>query len=50
MTAKQRSDGRAKMIECTDDGEPYVLVCGVQADGTVTPLLVDEQGRIILSP
>lgn len=41
MIAKQRSGGRLKRVECTDAGEPYVLVCGVQAD---------EQGRIVLSP
>jgi hypothetical protein len=26
-----------------------VLLCGTQLDGTITPILVDEDGKIILS-
>jgi hypothetical protein len=49
MCAKKRSDGRAKMIECTDSGEPYMLLCGVDVNGIVRPVMVDENGKIILS-
>jgi hypothetical protein len=27
----------------------YVVVCGKQADGTVTPIRVDADGKIVLS-
>jgi len=27
----------------------YVIVCGKQADGTVTPIRVDADGKIVLS-
>ncbi|OPY57594.1 MAG: hypothetical protein A4E49_00021 [Methanosaeta sp. PtaU1.Bin112] len=49
MIIKQRSDGRAKMVEGTDTGEPYVILCGVTASGEVKPLLVDDDGKLILS-
>lgn len=49
MIAKQRSDGRFKHVECTNDGEPYMLLCGLTASGEVKPLRVDDDGKIILS-
>lgn len=30
-------------------GNVFVIVCGQQADGTTTPILVDADGKIILS-
>ena len=49
MIAKQRSDGRFKHVECTNDGEPCMLLCGLTEGGDVVPIRVDELGRIILS-
>ena len=48
MCAK-KADGRAKMLECSDTGELRVLLCGVQLDGTITPVLVDADGKIIMA-
>lgn len=30
-----------------EDGAARVLLCGVQSDGTVTPVLVDSDGKLI---
>ena len=49
MIAKQRSDGRLKHIECSDEGEAYVILCGVTESGDVVPIRVDGDGKIILS-
>lgn len=27
-----------------------ILICGVQLDGTITPVLVDSDGKIVTSP
>lgn len=50
MCAKKRSDGRYKAVECADDGSQYVVLCGVDSEGVIRPILVDENGKIILSP
>jgi len=49
MCAKKTSDGKTKMLECEDTGELKVLLCGKQLDGTVTPILVDSNGKIIMA-
>lgn len=49
MCAKKTSDGKAKMLECEDTGELKVLLCGKQLDGTITPILVDSNGKIIMA-
>ena len=49
MCAKKTSDGRAKMLECEDTGELRVVLCGKQLDGTITPVLVDAAGKLILA-
>lgn len=43
--------GTSKLIPVSvdEDGNIYVIICGVQLDGTVTPVLVDATGKIILS-
>jgi hypothetical protein len=37
------------MVECTDDGEPYVLLCGIDANGVVRPVKVNEAGEIVIA-
>ena len=49
MCVRKRSDGHIKVVEGTDTGEPYMILCGVTASGEVKPLRVDELGQIILS-
>jgi hypothetical protein len=44
---KKTSDGHPKAPECEDTGELRVVICGKQLDGTVTPILVDADGKII---
>lgn len=49
ISAKKTSDGHLKALECEDTGELRVVICGKQIDGTITPILVDEDGKIITS-
>jgi len=49
MMCAKKSDGRAKMLECTDEGALKVLLCGVTISGELLPILVDEDGAIITS-
>ena len=49
MCIKARSDGRIKCVEGSDTGEPYVVVCGKTTSGNIVPILVDDDGKIILS-
>jgi len=49
MCVRKRSDGHIKVVEGTDTGEPYVVLCGVTEGGEIKPLRVDELGQIILS-
>lgn len=49
MCVRKRSDGRIKVVEGTDTGEPYVVLCGKTASGDIVPVLVDDDGKIILS-
>lgn len=49
MCAKKRSDGRLKRLESSDDGELFTILCGVDSEGVVRPILVDADGKIILS-
>lgn len=49
LYAKKSSDGRPKKLESTDTGELKVLLCGVDENGNIRPLMVDETGKIILS-
>lgn len=49
LIAKKRSDGQAKMVECTDAGEPYILLCGIDGNGVVRPVKVNEAGEIIIA-
>lgn len=49
MCVRKRSDGHIKVVEGTDAGEPYVVVCGKTASGDIVPVLVDDDGKIILS-
>ena len=44
---KQTSDGEPKAVEGEDTGEIRVVMCGKQANGTITPILVDASGKII---
>jgi len=48
ITAKSAS-GKSKVLMCTDEGELKVLLCGVQADGSVRPVKVDDEGRLIMT-
>jgi hypothetical protein len=49
MCVRKRSDGLLKVVEGTDTGEPYVVLCGKTASGDIVPVLVDADGKIILS-
>lgn len=49
MCVRKRSDGWIKVVEGTDTGEPYVVLCGKTASGDIVPVLVDDDGKIILS-
>ena len=49
MCVRKRSDGHIKVVEGTDTGEPYAILCGVTASGEIKPLRVDDDGKIILS-
>jgi len=49
LYGKKTSDGLPKALECEDTGELRVVICGQQLDGTITPILVDEDGKIITS-
>ena len=49
MCVRKRSDGHIKVVEGSDTGEPYMILCGVTEGGEVKPLRVDELGQIILS-
>lgn len=49
MLIKKRSDGKFKCVEGTDTGEAYVVLCGQTASGDIVPVLVDDDGKIILS-
>ncbi len=49
MCAKRTSDGKAKMLECGDGGELKVVLYGTTISGELLPILVDENGCIILS-
>jgi hypothetical protein len=49
MCVRKRSDGLLKVVEGTDTGEPYVVLCGKTASGDIVPILVDDDGKIILS-
>ena len=49
MCVRKRSDGHIKVVEGTDGGEPYVVICGKTASGDIVPILVDDDGKIILS-
>jgi len=49
MRMRKRSDGRVRVLEGTDSGEAYVVICGKTASGDIVPVLVDDDGKIILS-
>lgn len=49
MRVRKRSDGRVRVLEGTDTGEAYVVLCGVTEAGVVTPIRGDDDGKIILS-
>ena len=49
MCVRKRSDGHIKVVEGSDTGEPYMILCGVTEGGDIVPIRVDELGQIILS-
>ncbi|MFA5378349.1 MAG: hypothetical protein WC455_21525 [Dehalococcoidia bacterium] len=49
ICAKKTSDVRPKRLECEDSGELRVLLCGKTITVEVLPILVDEDGCIVLS-
>ncbi|MGB4295746.1 MAG: hypothetical protein WBJ16_08935 [Smithellaceae bacterium] len=49
MCVRKRSDGHIKVVEGTDTGEPYMILCGVTEGGEIKPIRVDADGKIILS-
>lgn len=49
LFARKTSDGHQKSLECEDTGELRIVICGKQLDGTITPILVDSNGKIITS-
>lgn len=49
MCVRKRSDGHIKVVEGTDTGEAYVVLCGQTASGDIVPVLVDADGKLVLS-
>ena len=49
MCVRKRSDGHIKVVEGSDTGEPYMILCGVTEGGEIKPIRVDADGKIILS-
>jgi len=49
MCVRKRSDGHIKVVEGTDSGEAYVVLCGQTASGDIVPVLVDADGKLVLS-
>ena len=47
LTGKVKSTGSRKSIECGAGGEIYVVLCGVQVGGTITPLRCDADGKLV---
>ena len=47
MISAKKANGNLKALKCSDGGELQVLICGMQLDGTITPILVDADGKII---
>lgn len=47
IQGKSASDDRFYYLRVSTDGELYAIMCGTQADGTVTPLLCDSNGKLI---
>lgn len=48
MISAKKADGKVKALECSNSGELRVLLCGMQADGTITPVLVDADGKLVM--
>jgi len=44
---KKTSDRQTKAVEGEDTGEMRIVICGKQAGGAITPILVDASGKII---
>ena len=49
MCVRKRSDGHIKVVEGSDTGEPYMILCGVTEGGDIVPIRVDADGKIVLS-
>ena len=49
MCVRKRSDGHIKVVEGSDTGEPYMILCGVTEGGDIVPIRVAADGKIILS-
>ena len=49
MCVRKRSDGHIKVVEGTDTGEPYMILCGVTEGCDIVPIRVDADGKIVLS-
>ncbi len=39
-----------KLVPTADASTPYVVLCGRQADGTITPLKCDSEGKLYIEP
>jgi hypothetical protein len=49
LILKVRGTGDRKAVEGEAGGEIYVVVCGTQLDGTITPLLCDADGKLVVT-
>jgi hypothetical protein len=47
-TAALQTDLIAKFAASAGTSTPYIVICGKQSNGTITPLLVDSDGKIVL--
>ncbi len=47
MKGRRETSGDVKEVKLTETREILVVICGEQSDGTITPVLVDSDGKII---
>lgn len=54
-TATKQDTGNAsldsiddKLVAVANSSTPYIVLCGKQPDGTITPIQVDATGQIII--
>lgn len=49
LFARVEGSTEEKALECKSSGELKILLCGQTVGGDIVPLLVDADGKIVLS-